>query len=96
MHFVLSVVTAIYIALQGAAPTHAWTATWYAGQNCNAFTLEGKNQAAFVHDCTRIGLIPEPHSFTYNGNGGFMLRACTGSACDGECVWRDLVSRVYQ
>ncbi|TEB36961.1 hypothetical protein FA13DRAFT_1706134 [Coprinellus micaceus] len=77
-----------YLALQAATPAHAWTVGWFAGQNCNVITYEGYNQAAFVQGCTQIGLTPEPHSFEYNGNGTFMLKACTGSACDGECVWR--------
>ena len=76
------------LVLQASTPVAAWAAAWFAGQNCNILGLEGTSTGTFVKSCTTIGLSPEPHSFQYNGDQGFMMKACTGSACDGECTWR--------
>jgi hypothetical protein len=76
------------VALQAVTTAQAWSAGWFAGQNCNIRTVLGVSTGSFTKSCTVIGLSPEPHSFTYNGNGGYMIKACTGSACDGECIWR--------
>lgn len=77
------------IAVQAIPTANAWAFSWFAGQNCNVGSVVHAASGTGVRGCTVIGTLPEPHSFNWNGGGSFMINACTGSSCDGDCsTWR--------